>query len=164
MSIREPGAVITSALLVSLVAGCVQPPAISRQARNPVYASDLQGKAASCTASSTVPEAGKTVTATITTDGHGWCGLTLANGDQPFAAGLVERRPEKGHVFIHTVGDDTRVDYTPDAIAVADSFSVRLIPGDATVTVSVQPASAATTQPASPPPAHIPAANKGVAK
>ena len=140
MSIRQPGAVITSALLVSLVAGCVQPPAISRQARNPVYASDLQGKAASCTA--------KTVTATITTGGQGWCGLTLANGDRPFAAGLVERRPEKGHVFIHTVGDDTRVDYTPDATPVADSFSVRLLPGDAIVTVSVQPVSSSTVQPA----------------
>ena len=148
MSIRQPGAVITSALLVSLVAGCVQPPAISRQARNPVYASDLQGKAASCTASTTTPEAGKTVTATITTGGQGWCGLTLANGDRPFAAGLVERRPEKGHVFIHTVGDDTRVDYTPDATPVADSFSVRLLPGDAIVTVSVQPVSSSTVQPA----------------
>ncbi len=149
---------MTAALLVSLVAGCVQPAAVNRQPRNPVYASDLQGKAASCTASPTTPEAGKTVTATITTDGHGWCGLTMANGDGPFAAGLVERRPEKGHVFIHTVGDDTRVDYTPDASAVADSFSVRLIPGDAIVTVSVQPASSPTAQPASPQPA------KGVAK
>ena len=153
MSIREPVAVIASALLVSLVAGCVQPPAISRQARNPVYASVLQGKADACTASATTPEAGKTVTATIATDGHGWCGLTLADGDRPFAAGLLERRPEKGHVFIHTVGDDTRVDYTPDTVAVADSFSVRLLPGDAIVTVSVQPASSPTTQPA-----------KGVAK
>ena len=149
---------MTSAFLVSLLAGCVQPAAISSGARNPVYASDLQGKAAACTATSTTPEAGKTVAASITTGGHGWCGLTVADGDRPFAAGLVERRPEKGSVFIHTVGDDTRVDYTPDASALADSFSVRLIPGDAIVTVSVQPASSPAAQPANPQPA------KGVAK
>ena len=98
------------------------------------------------------PEPGKTVTATITTGGGGWCALTVANDGKPYAAGLVERRPEQGRVYIHSVGDETRVDYTPDAAAVADRFAVQLIPGDATITVTVEPASA-TPSPASKGPA-----------
>jgi hypothetical protein len=36
------------------------------------------------------------------------------------------------------VGDNTRIDYTPDAqYRGADSFAVRLIPGDATISGSV---------------------------
>ena len=41
-------------------------------------------------------------------------------------------------MLIHTVGNDTRIDYTPAArYAGADAFAVRLIPGDATIRVTV---------------------------
>ncbi len=163
MIIRKPGAV-AAALLASLAAGCTQTAAFAPQSRSPIYASDLEGKAAVCTAPSVTPEAGKTVAAAMTTGGHGWCGLSVADGGKPFSAGLVERRPDKGKVFIHTVGDDTRIDYTPDSAAVADNFSVELIPGNAILGVSVQPAGAAPAQPANTPAANTPAANKGVAK
>ncbi len=159
--IPKPGA-LTWALLAGMVGagllgGCTQTASILPQSRLPVYATDLQGKAASCTASPVQPEAGKTVTATITTGGGGWCAFSVAEGGKPYAAGLVERRPEHGRVYIHAVGDETRVDYTPDAAAVADNFAVQLIPGNAMIAVTVQPANA--VQPASTQPA-----TKGVAK
>ena len=69
----------------------------------------------------------------------GWCGLFLsqANGD-PFAAGLVKQMPAHGKIYVHTVGDRTRVDYTPDRFFHgSDSFAIKLLPGDGTLTVSV---------------------------
>ena len=46
-------------------------------------------------------------------------------------------RPQHGKVLIHTVGNDTRIDYTPAArYAGADAFSVRLMPGDAMIRVT----------------------------
>ncbi len=40
-------------------------------------------------------------------------------------------------MLIHTVGNDTRIDYTPSPrYAGADAFSVRLLPGDATIRVN----------------------------
>ena len=146
--------VVTLALLAALLGGCTQPIALP-QSHATVYASDLQGKAKTCTTQAVQPEGGKTVTASMTTGGDGWCGLTVANGGKPYAAGLVQRRPERGHVYIHTVGDDTRVDYTPDGTPAPDSFAVMLIPGDATLAVDVRPVNAAVEAPkpaASPPP------------
>ena len=166
----------TCALLASLVGGCTQSTAGLSQARATIYASDLQGKAAVCTAPAVQPEGGKTVTTTITTGGGGWCGLTVANAGKPYTAGLVERRPDRGHVYIHTVGDDTRVDYTPDGTPMPDTFAVMLLPGDATLAVTVQPANApaqsapaasaapASTPPATSKPASAKPARKGTAK
>ena len=40
-------------------------------------------------------------------------------------------------MLIHTVGNDTRIDYTPAArYAGADAFTVRLLPGDAMIRVT----------------------------
>ena len=40
--------------------------------------------------------------------------------------------PSHGRVFAHHVGNNTRIDYTPDPGFVGtDSFAVRLIPGNA---------------------------------
>jgi Bacterial Ig domain len=72
----------------------------------------------------------------------GWCAITVNNNGWPFDAGLAVTPPAHGKLAIHTVGNDTRIDYTPTArFAGADTFSVRLIPGDATVraTATVTP-------------------------
>ena len=68
----------------------------------------------------------------------GWCGITVNNSGKPYAAGLLIAKPVHGQVFIHTVGDDTRIDFTPDRGAGGtDAFAVRLIPKNATIRVSV---------------------------
>lgn len=55
-----------------------------------------------------------------------------------YSAGLLTAAPAHGKVLIHSVGDNTRIDYTPDAqYRGADLFAVRLIPGDATISGSV---------------------------
>ena len=41
-------------------------------------------------------------------------------------------------VYIHPVGDDTRIDYTPDlGFSGIDSFVVRLLPGNPVLRVNV---------------------------
>jgi hypothetical protein len=112
-------------------------PAASRQR---VYAADLAGAAKVCEAPDIAPQAGAATAATIklVNDG-GWCGLRLRQaGTKPFDAGLLTSRPNHGSVLIHEVGDDTRIDYTPDrSFAGNDSFSVKLIPGEETIKVAV---------------------------
>ena len=50
----------------------------------------------------------------------------------------VKRYPMHGKVLIHSVGDDTRIDYTPDPrFSGNDAFTVKLIPGDATIRAGV---------------------------
>ena len=44
----------------------------------------------------------------------GWCGITVAQDGKPYDAGLLTQAPEHGKVYIHPVGDATRIDYTPD--------------------------------------------------
>jgi hypothetical protein len=100
----------------------------------------MTGAAQSCEAHELAPIAGQTTDATIklANDG-GWCGLQAhQDGPKPFDAGLLAVRPTHGSVLIHEVGDDTRIDYTPDRGFVGtDSFAVKLIPGDAKVNVAV---------------------------
>jgi hypothetical protein len=75
---------------------------------------------------------------TVGNDG-GWCAITAeqSNG-RPFGAGLLAGRPIHGKVFIHQVNGETRIDYTPDrGFRGADSFTVRLIPGDPTIRANV---------------------------
>ena len=133
---------LTSAALLALTAGLLQgctPPAPVTSSTTRVYATDLQGKAALCTVSSVTPADGKTETVTMVTGGGGWCGIPVEmTGNQPYSAGLVEHRPERGKVFVHTVGDDTRIDYIPLGAVSADTFSVKLVPGNAIITVSVE--------------------------
>ena len=76
----------------------------------------------------------------------GWCGLRAQQaGDKPFEAGLLTVRPEHGDVLIHEVGDDTRIDYTPDrGFSGSDAFAVKVIPGDATINVAVAVTQAGT--------------------
>ena len=44
----------------------------------------------------------------------GWCAITVNNGGRPFDAGLLAAAPAHGKVLVHTVGNNTRIDYTPE--------------------------------------------------
>jgi hypothetical protein len=127
-----------SALLLGLLAlaGCKDGPA-PRATR--VYAIDMNGKARTCNAPTVDTTAGKATDATINMSNEGgWCGVTTRQGGRPYSAGLVQTRAQHGIVHVHTVGDDTRVDFVPDAgFTGQDKFSVRLIPGNATLNVAV---------------------------
>lgn len=119
-------------------AGCQEPGVTPRG--TPIYAVDVNGGAKSCTTSSADISDGKSATATMTVGNDGgWCGVTVAqSGRKPFAAGLVQTRAKNGQLNVHSVGDNTRVDYIPDpGFAGADSFAVRLLPGNPVLTVNV---------------------------
>jgi hypothetical protein len=139
---------ISAATLVALAAqGCTKapPPVVTSTTR--VYAHDMEGKAALCTApySALAPVAGKDNVVTITTGGNGWCGVPVRNDTGPYTAGLLTEAAHNGKVIVHTVGDDTRIDYVAKAGPVlADSFAVRLVPGDAVMRVTVNPPAGAT--------------------
>ena len=121
--------------------GCAQTAPSGPTAR--VFSADMTGAAKSCSVPPVTPTAGKTtdVPMKVANDG-GWCAVTVNNNGRPFEAGLLITPPAHGKPQIHTVGNDTRIDYTPaPRYAGADAFTVRLIPGDATlrVTVTVAP-------------------------
>ena len=90
------------------------------------------------------PAEGKTVTVAMTVGNDGgWCAIPVtrpggAAGRQPYAAGLLVAGPAHGKVYIHTVGDVTRIDYTPAAgFAGSDAFTVSLLPGEARIAARV---------------------------
>ena len=122
-----------------LLGGCLQNggPAGSRMR---VYAADLAGGAKVCDAGKVNPVAGAGAEAAmkLANDG-GWCAISVHQaGPKPFDAGLLTTRPTHGNVLIHQVGDDTRIDYTPDrGFTGSDSFAVKLIPGDASIRTAV---------------------------
>lgn len=124
-------------ILAITASGCQEPPAARG---TPVYAVDINGRAKSCTVSTVDLSDGKPATATMTlgNDG-GWCGVTVAqSGKKPFAAGLVQTRAQHGQLNVHSVGDNTRVDYIPDpGFTGADQFAVRLLPGNPVLSVNV---------------------------
>jgi hypothetical protein len=138
---RQPtyrGATRTLAWMVILLTGTLQgcgPSATPGPAGSKlrVFAADLSGGAKSCEVSKVTPVSGQTAEeATKLVNDGGWWGVSVhQNGPKPFDAGLLTARPAHGSVLIHEVGDDTRIDYTPDrGFAGTDSFSVKLIPGD----------------------------------
>jgi len=103
-----------------------------------VFAADMTGAAKVCTAPPVTPAPGRTIDAAIKlgNDG-GWCAITVNNNGRPFEAGLLVTEPQHGKVLIHTVGNDTRIDYTPAArYSGPDAFTVRLVPGDAAIRVA----------------------------
>ena len=142
-----------NALLMTglLLAGCARPVAGSKLR---TYAADLAGGAMICKVPSVNPAAGATsdVAMNLANDG-GWCGIRVHQpGPKPFGAGLLMVRPDHGAVTIHQVGDDTRVDYTPErGFAGGDAFAVKLLPGDAVldVKVAVSPPEKAAARPVS---------------
>ena len=104
-----------------------------------VYAADMTGAARACSVPPVTPTAGGTtdVAMKVGNDG-GWCAVTVNNNGRPFDAGLLTSQPAHGKTLIHTVGNDTRIDYTPaPRFSGQDAFAVRLIPTDATIRVTV---------------------------
>ena len=111
-----------------------------RGAATPIYSMDVTGGAKNCVVSAVDLTEGKPATATMTVGNDGgWCGVTVAqSGRKPFAVGLVQTRAQHGQLNVHSVGDNTRVDYIPDpGFAGADNFAVKLIPGNPVLTVNV---------------------------
>ena len=100
-----------------------------------VFAVDLQGQARTCVAPATSPPDGQMVQAQVQVSNEGgWCGITANRGGAPFEAYLLVNRPQHGRVFAHRVGANTRIDYTPNTgFTGADSFAVRVIPGNAVI-------------------------------
>jgi hypothetical protein len=124
-------------MLCALLAGCAEPPPAGPAAR--IYAADMAGAAKTCVVPTVAPVAGQEtpVAMKLGNDG-GWCAITVRDGGRPYAAGLLATNPVHGKVLIHTVGSNTRIDYTPDhGFAGADAFSAKLIPGDATIRAAV---------------------------
>ncbi|WP_043362597.1 hypothetical protein [Belnapia sp. F-4-1] len=166
MSLRLPLA--GPLALAALLAACA-PQQQARQAAPGarLYANDLAGGAKTCTVpQAAVLSAGQQVESTMTVDNDGgWCGITVAQaGPKPFAYGTVQSRPQNGRVHIHTVGDNTRVDYIPNAaFGGTDSFAVQLKPGNATMRVAVN---VTYTPPPAPlaPPAQPPRQNRAPAR
>ena len=129
--------ILVIAATAALLQACAEKPPAGPSPR--VFAADMTGAAKVCTAPPVTPAAGHTIDAAIKLGNDcGWCAITVNNNGRPFDAGLLGTTPAHGKVLIHTVGNDTRIDYTPGArFAGADAFSVRLIPGDSTIRVTV---------------------------
>ncbi len=136
--------------------GCTPPPAPPASTTR-LYAIDQQGAAKTCTVSPVKLMAGQEATATLSVENDGgWCAITVAADDKPYAAGLLTATPAHGVVYVHTVGDATRVDYTPDhGFTGADAYTVKFLPGSPSlrVAVTVTPGSASVVAPPPPPPA-----------
>jgi hypothetical protein len=127
---------LAGAAAAVLLQGCAQRPPAGPAAR--VFAADMTGAAKTCMAPPVTPAPGHTIDAAIKlgNDG-GWCAITVNNNGRPFEAGLLVAQPQHGKVLIHTVGNDTRIDYTPAAqYGGPDAFAVKLVPGDATIRVA----------------------------
>jgi hypothetical protein len=131
---------IAFVLISALLQGCAAEPQPSTlQQHERLFASDLQGSARSCTASKLKPNDGRTMTTTmqVGNDG-GWCSITFAQSSNPYDVGLLTQAPQHGTVYIHPVGDDIRVDYTPEVdFSGTDMFVIKLLPGNPSVRVNV---------------------------
>ena len=134
--VTNPTGWIAIAATALLMQGCAEKPAGPGPR---IFNVDQVGGAKTCDVPKVTPTAGQEtrVEVKVGNDG-GWCGITVSNGGKPFAAGLLATGPAHGKVLIHTVGHDTRIDYTPArAFHGTDGFVVKLIPGDATIRASV---------------------------
>jgi hypothetical protein len=123
-------ALVATALVLQ---ACEQRPPAATGTR--MFQADLVGAAKNCSVPEVAPAAGQEapVTIKVGNDG-GWC----ANSGKPFDAGLLVTEPAHGKVYIHSVGDKTRIDYTPNArFTGTDAFAVRLLPGGAVLRASV---------------------------
>jgi len=135
-----PRAGLALVLAGLVLGGCSQREAGPAGSTLRVYAADLAGAAKVCEvpAVNPVPGGGSEAPMKLANDG-GWCAIRVhQDGVRPFEAGLLTKRPDHGNVLIHEVGDDTRIDYTPDrGFAGSDAFVVKLIPGNAIIQVGV---------------------------
>ncbi len=122
-----------------LLQGCQQPEVVAAPPGARQYAVDQAGGAHVCTVPKPSLVDGKEAAATMAVGNDGgWCGILVARNGEPYGAGLLAIRPTHGKVYIHTVGDNTRIDYTPERGYIGpDSFTARLLPGNATLKVAV---------------------------
>ena len=122
-----------------LLQACAEQPPPQRVSTTPVFHADMVGGARQCSASTPVLKPGQQATATIKVGNDGgWCAIHVQHDGKPYAAGLLTQQARHGTVFIHPVGDDTRIDYTPaPGYRGTDSFEVQLIPGNPTIRVAV---------------------------
>lgn len=140
--IRQPtqhGAWVALALTAAALQGCAEKPAPPvSHAR--LFASDFQGAAKQCTAAKPTLAPGKEaqVAMEVGNDG-GWCAISVQQDGKPYATGLLTDAPAHGSVYIHPVGEETRIDYTPDrGFAGNDSFVVTLLPDKPVIRVAVK--------------------------
>jgi len=130
--------VATLVLTVLALEGCNGAATTTPQSHLPVYSTDMAGKAASCTVPPVKPVADRNTPVAMTTGGGGWCGISVQQNGAPYAAGLLTQEAHNGKVYVHSVGDDTRIDYIARPGQVGpDSFAVKLIPGNAVIQVAV---------------------------
>ncbi len=130
-----PGAALA---VMGLLTACMQtpPPPVSTTR---LYAIDQTGAAKQCKVGPVALTAGKQTAATMTVGNDGgWCAISVAEDGRPYAAGLLTVDASHGKVYVHQVGDATRIDYTPDRGFVGpDSFTVTLLPGRPVLRVAV---------------------------
>jgi len=139
LKVRSCRAPILAVAAGALLFGCAPKQEQASVSPPRVYAADLTGAAKSCEAPKVTLTDGKTTDATIKmgNDG-GWCAITVSRNGKPYDTFLLTTRPQHGRVLVHTVGDSTRIDYTPDrGYTGADVFTVKLIPGEPSVRVAV---------------------------
>ncbi len=145
---RKPALVaarVSVLFALAFVAGCVEKPSTAASGVK-LYAFDLAGAARRCAAPADVklaPGQETQVAMSVSNEG-GWCAFKVDQSDaklggpKPFAASLVTVRAAHGKVYIHTVGNDTRVDYTPDArYAGPDGFTIEMLPGELSIHTNV---------------------------
>lgn len=118
-----------------LIQGC----APQQASWNGIFAVDVAGGARTCVSPAASPPDGQTVAAQVQVSNEGgWCGVTVNRGGVAYDSYLLIGRPSHGRVYVHRVGTNTRIDYTPDTgFTGTDKFSVRLIPGNAVVEEAV---------------------------
>ena len=128
---------LSTAAMAVLLQACAAPPPAAPTAR--IFAADVAGGAKICVVPKVALVAGKETQVSVRVGNNGgWCGVVVNDGGKPYAAGLLIADPMHGKVLIHSVGDDTRIDYTPDPrFSGNDAFTVKLIPGDATIRAGV---------------------------
>lgn len=122
-----------------LLQGCAETKQAQPNSTLRIFAADQTGGAKTCQGAKPAVTDGQAVDAAIKlgNDG-GWCAVSVDQRGRPFASALLTGRPNHGKVFVHQVGDATRIDYTPfRGFVGADSFAVKLIPGDGVVRVAV---------------------------
>lgn len=147
MSMFKQPALVPAILAIGIAAGCVNKAPVAAGPGVKLYAFDLAGAARQCTAPADVPLTPgheNLVTMAVSNEG-GWCAFKvdqtdakLGGGPKPFAAALVTVRAAHGKVYVHTVGNDTRIDYSPDArYAGPDGFTVELLPGNLSIHTDV---------------------------
>ena len=137
MSIHRLATLGGGLALTALLAGCVERPAPVAGTR--LYAIDQGGTARQCKVGPVTLTAGKETNAAMAVGNDGGrCSLLVAQDGHPYSAGLLTTPATHGKVYVHAVGDDTRVDYTPDTGFVgADAFTVTLLPGRPVLRVGV---------------------------